>query len=360
MMLQALYIITAILVVLSLLPLSKSEIWWVRSMDFPRLQLATIALAMLFTQLTLLYLGMPVSLAFILATSAVLAYQAWWIAPYLRLYRSEVASVTTPDPANTLRVLTANVLTTNRNSQALTDLVFSHKPDIVLTLESDTWWQQQLSPIKENLPHTVNVPLDNLYGMHLFSRYPLADTEVKHLVQEDVPSIHTAIQLPSGTTVRAHFLHPAPPSPTENSTSEERDAELILVAKSIEEATGPIIVAGDLNDVAWSATTRLFRRISGLLDPRIGRGLLNTFHANYWFIRWPLDHIFHSHHFKIGEFKRLAPFGSDHFAILTELVYDPTTTAEESVVETKEKDKAWAREKMAATDATPSDVPDTT
>ncbi len=283
-------------------------------------------------------------------------WHLWWILSYTRWHRREVPDADPASNGTTISLLTANVLTPNRRVSDLLRLIRQWEPDVVLTLESDSWWEEQLAELRETYPHTVSRPLDNLYGMHLFSRLPLIDPQVQFLVEPDVPSIHTLIELPDGQLVRAHFLHPAPPSPTENDESTERDAELLVVAKTITDFRHPVLVAGDLNDVAWSATSRLFRKISTLLDPRVGRGLLNTFHAGIPVVRFPLGHIFVSSHFLVRRLQRLPAFGSDHFPIFAKFLLVPPEQGGTSELQADPEDRAEAREAIDATDASPEDV----
>jgi endonuclease/exonuclease/phosphatase (EEP) superfamily protein YafD len=70
---------------------------------------------------------------------------------------------------------------------------------------------------------------------------------------------------------------------------------------------------GGFNDVAWSRTT-LFQRISGLLDPRVGRILLILFMRTILYCAG-LDHIFHSTDFGLVKMQRLSHIGSDHFPV---------------------------------------------
>lgn len=347
--------LSGLLLLLTLLPLSKRQEWWIRGLDFPRFQFAVFGVALLLAAPFALDFSRADSWAIALVVLGCTAFQAWWIFPYTPLFRREVKSAATVEPARRLRLMAANVLMTNRRAHDLIALVQAERPDVLITLETSRWWEQHLAALESDYPHTLKCPLDNLYGMHLYSRLPLEDARVQFLVESEVPSFHTLLVLPSQDRVRLHCLHPAPPSPTENETSKERDAELVMVGKSVVGAKFPVVVTGDLNDVAWSATTRLFRKISGLLDPRIGRGRFNTFHAEHWLLRWPVDHFFHSAQFSCVELKRLPPFGSDHFAVLVDLALTPAERQEPGLSADRE-DEAEAEEKMDTEAADESQV----
>lgn len=349
--------VTTLLLTFTLLPLWQNEAWWVRSLEFPRLQLFLMILFLLTLKLWLLDISSLQAWMLIFISFSCLIYQAWWIIPYTKLFPSEVKSTQVVDKLEKISIMTANVLTPNSNAKGLIDLVQDIEPDILVTLESDKWWQVQLGILEKNYPYTMKCPLDNLYGMHVYSKLPMINSQIKFLVQPDIPSMHALFKLASGLNVRIHFLHPTPPSPTENPTSSERDAELIIIAKNAAESDVPVIVTGDLNDVAWSETTRLFRKISGLLDPRVGRGMFNTFHAGHWYLRWPLDHLFHSKHFTLNRIKRLKGFGSDHFPLFTELVYEAEQNLHQNGLNADSEDITRAEEKESKLKVSKNDVP---
>lgn len=355
-MLPVLVILCSLLVLLTLLPLSRKTVWWVRGADFPRLQFAVFGVALLAAEWLALERDEPARLGLMVLTLACIVYQAWWICPYTRLFPREVKLATKPGRSERLRIMSANILMTNHRADELLRLVRAERPDVLVTLETNIWWEQALNSLEADYPHTLKCPLENLYGMHLYSRFPLEDPKIQFLVEPDVPSMHLLLVLPSGRRIRLHCLHPAPPSPTENETSRERDAELIMVGRAVREARDPVIVSGDLNDVAWSSTTRLFRKLSGLLDPRIGRGMFNTFHARYPFFRWPVDHFFHSRHFTLVRLARLEACGSDHFPVLVELALEESAVPEQEGLTPEVEDEIEAEKKMEKKAVSPDAV----
>ena len=325
----ALAVVGVFAVVATALPLVRSEAWWIRAFEFPRAQIAILGLGAIVGLPALDgELAAPWRAVVALAGIAV-AYQAWCIRPYSRLARREVeASRRAPGPT-TLTLLVSNVLQTNRDAGRLLDLVGREEPDLVLLLETDEWWARATAPLRASHPHVVAHPIGNTYGLLLYSRLELLSPEVRFLVEDDVPSVHARVRLRGGGEVTLHGLHPRPPAPQENDRSTERDAELLLVAEAVRDARGPVVVAGDLNDVAWSRTTRRFQHISGLLDPRIGRGLYGTFPARLPFLRWPLDHVFHSSDFRLQTLRVLPSVGSDHLPVLVTLSHEPDAAGEQ-------------------------------
>ena len=326
--------------------LIRRDEWWFRGADFPRLQILFVGLVALAGLLFIQAEWTLVRELLLLGVIAAVAYQLKMVLPYTPIWKKQVLHVRR-DQLNVeqqISLLVANVLTPNHKYHLLLEQIDRLQPDVVLTLETDQIWQEALKPIEADYPYRVAVPQDNLYGMHLYSRLPLADTEVKFILSDETPSIHATIRLRSGLSVQLYCLHPKPPSPTEAKDSTLRDAELLIVGDQIKDIDESCIVMGDLNDVAWSRTTRLFQRISGLLDPRVGRYFMNTFHADYPLLRWSLDHIFHSTDFGLVEMKRLPHIGSDHFPIYVVLQTGRIFEQKQQELEQTESDEDEAQQ----------------
>ena len=333
--------------------LLRSDAWWIRVFDFPRLQIAVLLGLTLAGYAVLRFYGRLRPWEYVLTALVGLAlvWQLIYIAPYTVFYPKQMSDSHAEADSNRISILIYNVLYDNREVAALRDLIRDTDPDIILLTETTQWWFEQLDGLENDYPHTLYQPQENHYGKLLYSRLELEDPEIRFLVEPEVPSIRTGVRLPSGVLVILYGVHPRPPgikSPEseesgsiiedegetegdgEREDSDMREAELLTIAKEIGELGDvPVIVIGDFNDVAWSYTTHRFQRVGGLLDPRVGRGFFNTFDTGNFLLRYPLDHVFATRHFLLVELRRLPDIGSDHFPMLVVLDYDPGSISDE-------------------------------
>lgn len=334
-----------LMIVGTVLPLIRRDDWWIRIFDFPRLQITFVLAATFTAYLALRSKPTLIENLFLGALTVSLFYQVWRMYPYTPLHRKQVGDSKRSDAVISLAFV--NVLMTNRDAAAVLREVRRHDPDVILAVETDAWWEARLAELERTHRFAVKQPQDNTYGMLLYSRLELHGTKVQFLIENDVPSIHATVLLRGGVKVELHCMHPRPPAPQESDSSTDRDAELLIVGRGIKERGAPAIVFGDLNDVAWSRTNDLFQAISGLLDPRVGRGFYPTFNANWPLIRFPLDHIFHSNHFRLAAFERLGRCGSDHFPVYAKLSFEPDAKIEQEEPEADAEDREEAEEKIA-------------
>lgn len=322
-------ILGGVTVVTTALSLSRSKVWWIRIWDFPRVQVATLGIIGLALWIATGPWRDGASAVFTGAIAIAVCYQLGMVWRYTRLAPREVQRAKHPAPDRCLSLVVSNVLQTNREGDRLLAELRRTNADVVLCVETDHWWQARLDALRSTHAHALACPLANTYGMLLYSRYPLENASIEFLVEADVPSMQARVRLPGGLRVWLNCVHPKPPAPGEDDESTERDAELVIVGRRVANASEPVVVLGDLNDVAWSRTTRLFQKVSRLVDPRKGRGFISTFHAKYPGLRYPLDHVFHSPDVRLVEMRRLPYVGSDHFPVYVALSYEPAAAAQQ-------------------------------
>jgi endonuclease/exonuclease/phosphatase (EEP) superfamily protein YafD len=335
-----LQITSFIILVAGVIPLIKKDHWTFRIFEFPRLQKLCITLFLLLIWIIGFSSYEILDYSLIICLVGLTLYLFVQIYPYTPLGKKMIQDATS-ESENSIHLLVANVYQENDLYDKVINLIKAEVPDVFLLVETDQEWANAIGKVfKEEYPNFIEKPQDNTYGMLFYSKLPIQNQSISYLIEDDVPSLEVDIELPDEKTVRIYAIHPTPPVPGENVRSTERDAEILLIGKKAKAYHKACIVIGDLNDVAWSYTTDLFLKTSGLLDPRRGRGMYNTFHAQYPLLRWPLDHIFISQHFVLEKLKVHREIGSDHFPISTSIQMSPQNGNQKKEADGEENEEA--------------------
>ncbi len=296
--------------VVTLLPLSGSVRWWVRAWEFPRLHIALTA-GFCVVLVALVPTGFTVALT--LGLIACAAYQMVRIFPSPRFSATELHITDDAPDSSKIKLIAANVLMENTQKADLIQIIKRENPDVLFLMETDQGWLDALQDCLDQYPTVLTYPLDNYYGLIFATRLTSPRAEVVFLSDDNTPSLRAELIGPDGNGFNFIGLHPRPPVPGNDTIF--RDQQIKTAAKMSGNANWPTVCMGDFNDVAWSSTSQRFKRYGGFLEPRVGRGMFPTFHAQYSLLGVPIDQLYLTSGIGLVSFGRLEEFGSDHYPV---------------------------------------------
>lgn len=255
----AYYIIASVLILSAFVPFINHPHWFFRTITFGKVQFLTLQiicfiLGCLFIEMTVkVYILQALLLLIIIYNSSV-------IVKYTSFYPSAKPNASM-DGYKRITFITANVYQYNKDYTRFIKLIEKESPDLIFTVETNKEWEEAMEVLETEYPHYYKVPLENTYGMHFYSKLKIKHVHEHYFVSDDIPSLEVDIETNNGKQFCFFGVHPPPPSPTEEKTSEERDGELISIAKRISENDKQYIVAGDFNDVVWAKLLHYLKRL---------------------------------------------------------------------------------------------------
>ncbi len=308
-----LIIFSSLLIILSVLPFIQNQHWLFRVPEFLKLQILVVQTGVFIA--TFFFMNHHAVLPYLQGVQgALILYHSYILLRYTRFWKAERFRKT-ENASDKIKLISCNIYQFNTDYERFITLIQKEQPDVFLTMESNSNWEKAMRPLEKDYPQYEKVTLENTYGMHFYTKLKINRIETHYFVADDLPSIEAELETRDGHRFVFFGVHPPPPSPTEEETAKERDGDLLSVAKRVRDYELPVVVTGDFNNVAWAKSSILFRKTSRLIDARIGRGVLSTFHAKYWFFRVPLDLLFHSPEIFIDRLFIYPSIGSDHFPI---------------------------------------------
>lgn len=215
-----------------------------------------------------------------------------------------------------VRLLLSNVLYTNRQHGALTDLVHRRDPDILVLQEINPRWLSALAPLKAHYPYVVSFPFLTAFDLAVFSRLPLDKAEVVCLGKPEAPCLSMQVKIghKNVSLLTTHLT-----SPGWGQDFHARNRQLAEMGEILKNIPKPTIVIGDLNITMWSPYYRRLIQETQLMNTRKGRGIFPSWPTFFPVIKIPLDHCLISKALKTVSVDTEAVEGSDHSALIVDL-----------------------------------------
>ena len=215
-----------------------------------------------------------------------------------------------------LRLMAVNVKTSNRRFDRFLEVVKTERPDVLVVLEVDNQWVDELARLRDDYPYSKTVPRQDNFGIALFSKRPLEVARVRYLGDAKVPSIEIQARV-NGRRLTILGTHPLPPV---GRNAARRNEQLAAIAKLVSNTKGPVVVAGDLNITPWSPYFKDLLRQSGLRDSRRGFGFLASWPSRLGVLGIPIDHILVSPEVFVHRRWVAGETGSDHLPVVADLL----------------------------------------
>lgn len=226
-----------------------------------------------------------------------------------------------------LTAVAANVLSVNRQYRFADTLLRQFDADLFLMLETTEEWEQETAYLQERFPHSAAAARDDNFGLLFFSKYRFAGGvtyfSFGHNPAITLPYIKAEFKdTPLNQNMRPlvfYGLHTTPP--VSKLYADYRNALMAHIAAEIAAAPEKdAIVAGDLNDTAWSHNFHHFLKTSGL--KMTGTGMSPTWPAAFPpALRLQIDHALVK---GLEDFQAKLitgeKIGSDHLPVILQIV----------------------------------------
>jgi endonuclease/exonuclease/phosphatase (EEP) superfamily protein YafD len=269
-------------------------------------------------------------IAFILALSFKHNKLAIFWAVFILLNTTQISTLFLPanknnsSPEQIFSFLQMNLLQENNSYTNALAVIKKYKPDLLCCEEYSSVWHKELSKNLSEYPHRFLIPVDDWFGLALYSKFPIAEAKEIYFTKECPRALVAKITIGKNVinTICLHTL-----SPSDSQAIKVRNEELSAIAqyaKSINKIKNDsLIIAGDFNCSPWCYYFKNLLKEGNLFNSQQGFGIQNSWPTKISLVsllaKVPIDHFLLSKNISVLD-RQIGPsFNSDHYPVFVKL-----------------------------------------